>query len=156
MITDKIENLHHYNDLHPNFASLFNILQSLNLDYMELGHIEIDGKYIYINVEKAATNPPHLESHQRYIDIHIPLDSDEQIDIRPTSECTQPLDEYDSEKDVQFFADQPTGRLTLKAKEHFAILFPADAHRPAISQENHITKMIVKVSVEPNSEKPTL
>ena len=53
MIKDHINNAHRYDDLHPNFRSVLEILQSLNLDALQPGHIELDGKYVYININET-------------------------------------------------------------------------------------------------------
>ena len=54
MIKDHINNAHRYDDLHPNFRSVLEILQSLNLDALQPGHIELDGKYVYINIDRKS------------------------------------------------------------------------------------------------------
>ena len=55
MIKDHINNAHQYDDLHPNFRSVLEILQSLNLDALQPGHIELDGNYVYININETKS-----------------------------------------------------------------------------------------------------
>lgn len=158
MIIDSIENIHKYDNLHPNFRSLFNILEALNLDYLEVGHIELDGNYVFINIDDAegrSCEKSPLEVHQRYIDIHIPIGSDEIIGYSDLSDVSLPKSAFNEECDVQFFADKPSHYTILRAKKDFAICFPEDAHAPAIAKGRFL-KLVAKVSVEPNQEKPTL
>lgn len=158
MIKDHINNAHRYDDLHPNFRSVLEILQSLNLDALQAGHIELDGKYVYININttKSTTKEEaRLESHRQYIDIQMPLTGCETFGVRPNQECLSPIGDFDTERDIVFYEDAPSKFITL-SKGEFVIFFPDDAHAPCIDTADNHLKLVVKVSVEPNKEKPTL
>ena len=158
MIKDHINNAHRYDDLHPNFRSVLEILQSLNLNALQPGHIELDGKYVYININETNSKTKEealLESHRQYIDIQMPLTDTETFGIKQTAECTKPIDEFDTERDIIFYEDTPNEYITLN-KGEFVIFFPEDAHAPCINTTDNHLKLIVKISVEPNKEKPTL
>ena len=158
MIKDHINNAHQYDDLHPNFRSVLEILQSLNLDALQPGHIELDGNYVYININETKSKNKEeakLESHRRYIDIQMPLSGKETFGVKSTTNCTNPIDEFDTERDILFYEDTPTEYITLN-KGEFIIFFPDDAHAPCINTIDNHLKLIVKISVEPNKEKPTL
>lgn len=158
MIKDHINNAHQYDDLHPNFRSVLEILQSLNLDALQPGHIELDGNYVYININETKSKNKEeakLESHRRYIDIQMPLSGKETFGVKSTTNCTNPIGEFDTERDILFYKDTPTEYITLN-KGEFIIFFPDDAHAPCINTIDNHLKLIVKISVEPNKEKPTL
>ena len=158
MIKDNIRNAHNYDNLHPNFRSIFEILQSLNLNALQPGHIELDGKYVYININEINSKTKKealLESHRQYIDIQMPLTSSETFGLKPTQECLTPISDFDTERDIVFYNDKPNEYITLN-KGEFIIFFPEDAHAPCIDTTNNHLKLIVKISVEPNKEKPTL
>lgn len=158
MIKDHINNAHQYDNLHPNFRSVLEILQSLNLDALQSGHIELDGNYIYININKTNSKSPKeakLESHRRYIDIQMPLTSNETFGVKPIQECLSPIGNFDTERDIVFYNDTPNEYITL-CKGEFIIFFPEDAHAPCINTADNHLKLIAKISVEPNKEKPTL
>ena len=158
MIKDHINNAHRYDDLHPNFRSVLEILQSLNLDALQVGHIELDGKYVYININttKSTTKEEaRLESHRQYIDIQMPLTGCETFGVSPTQECLSPIGDFDTERDIVFYEDAPSKFITL-SKGEFVIFFPDDAHAPCIDTADNHLKLVVKVSIEPNKEKPTL
>ena len=150
MIKDHINNAHRYDDLHPNFRSVLEILQSLNLDALQPGHIELDGKYVYININTTngqSKELARLEAHRQYIDIQMPLSGKETFGVKATNECLNPMGEFDFERDIVFYNDSPT---------EFIIFFPDDAHAPCIDTDENHMKLVVKISVEPNKEKPTL
>lgn len=158
MIKDHINNAHQYDDLHPNFRSVLEILQSLNLNALQPGHIELDGNYVYININETKgknKEEAKLESHRRYIDIQMPLSGKETFGVKSTTNCTNPIGEFDTERDILFYEDTPTEYVTLN-KGEFIIFFPDDAHAPCINTIDNHLKLIVKISVEPNKEKPTL
>lgn len=158
MIKDHINNAHQYDNLHPNFRSVLEILQSLNLDALQSGHIELDGNYIYININKTNSKSQEeakLESHRRYIDIQMPITSNETFGVKPIQECLSPIGNFDTERDIVFYNDTPNEYITL-SKGEFIIFFPEDAHAPCINTADNHLKLIAKISVEPNKEKPTL
>ncbi len=158
MIRDNLNNAHQYDDLHPNFHTIFEILQSLNLDALQPGHIELDGKYVYINIgetENKTKDEAKLESHRQYIDIQMPLSGNETFGVKPTNQCTNPIGEFDTERDFIYYEDAPDEYITL-CKNEFVIFFPDDAHAPCINTADNHLKLVAKVSIEPNKEKPTL
>jgi YhcH/YjgK/YiaL family protein len=85
----------------------------------------------------------------------MPLTSNETFGLKPTQECLTPISNFDTERDIVFYNDTPNEYITLN-KGEFIIFFPEDAHAPCIDTTNNHLKLIVKISVEPNKEKPTL
>lgn len=157
MIKDSLANMHLYDSLHKNFRSVFNIIEALNLDALKPGRIELDGNYVYINIENISGRSKEsapLEAHRKYIDIQVPLRRKETFGLRPAASCAHTLHGYDEEKDITLYNDMPDSYVDVDRGE-FIILFPDDAHAPAIA-DGDLFKMIVKVSVTPNMEKPTL
>lgn len=158
MIHDKLTNAHLYDDKHPNFRSIFNILQAFNMSAMQDGEIELDGEYVFIKIKQITGKTKEdakLEAHKRYIDIQLPLNGSETFGYSHIESCKKPADDFDKEKDLIFYNDQPDDYITIEPGE-FIIFFPEDAHAPDITGKSDHRKMIVKVSVEPNNEKPTL
>lgn len=158
MIKDRLDNAHNYDGLHKNMRMVMEILQSLNLNELQPGHIELDGKYVYINVDKVdgkSREEAKIEAHRKYIDIQIPISGKEMIGVMPVNELKNVTMPYDEEKDVMFYGDKITHWETVEPGE-FIIFFPADGHAPLVEcGENH-HKLVVKISVEPNNEKPML
>ncbi len=158
MVHCKISELHQHAHLHPNFRSLFNLLEILCQESLQPGHIEIDGHYIFINIDTVAGRTPEespLESHQRYIDIQIPLNGPETFGYKPTDHCSDIKLAFDADRDIAFYNDKPSELITVNPGEAI-IFFPEDAHAPCITTNKEHFKMVLKVSVQPNTEIPKL
>jgi YhcH/YjgK/YiaL family protein len=56
-----------------------------------------------------------------------------------------PNGDYNEEKDVQLYLDQPDTFFSL-TDHQFVIFFPEDVHAPMIG-EGEITKMVIKVRI---------
>ena len=86
-----------------------------------------------------------LEVHRKYIDIQIPLTSDEVMGYSPLE--ILPAPNYVEADDAALY---PKGELAKDyfnvAKGDFVIFFPQDAHAPAITDVT-MKKVIVKVAV---------
>lgn len=149
MILDTLNNLKKYATLNPLFPKAIEFIMNSNLKELPLGRNEIMGNEIFANVMEVE---PHVkeeipvETHQKYIDIQIPISGDEimghiSLDALPTGE-------YDKEKDVTLY---PLG---IEASDYFnvksnmfAIFFPQDGHAPAITSVK-LKKVIVKIAVK--------
>jgi len=158
MIKDRLENGHKYDELHKNFRMVMEILQSLNLQELQPGHIELDGKYVYINVDEVngkSREEAKIEAHRKYIDIQVPISGSEVMGVMHIAELRDLSMPYDEEKDVMFFSDKITNWQTVEPGE-FIIFFPEDGHAPLVECGEGHKKIVVKISVEPNNEKPKL
>jgi biofilm protein TabA len=148
VILDTLQRGHHYEELHPQFARAFALLRSMDLAALDPGRHEIDGDRLYLSIDHAAgrgRGGARLEHHRRYIDIQVAIEGDEYIGWMPV-ECCQDRDgEFDADRDVGFFLEEPHSWLTLRPGT-FAIFFPADAHAP-LAGSGAIKKAVVKVLV---------
>ncbi|MCQ2329412.1 MAG: YhcH/YjgK/YiaL family protein [Paludibacteraceae bacterium] len=153
MIKDKLENGHKYDCLHKNFKMVMEILQSLNMEALEDGRIELDGDYVYINVDTIcgkSKEEANFESHKRYIDIQVPISGSEKMGFAPVDEMKEPTN-FDEAKDYFFYADRVNEVVDVE-KGEFIIFFPEDAHAPMIDCGQRHKKLIVKVAVKPNED----
>lgn len=150
MIIDTLSNAEKYFCVHPLFEKAFGYVQSLDLASVEAGNYEIDGEALKATViQKAgktvAESLEKFEAHNRYIDIQICIEGQEQIGWKPRETCQDQKGEYNTEKDVVFFNDGPDMYFQL-AERQFVVLFPEDVHAPMIS-DGEIKKLVVKVKV---------
>ncbi len=109
---------------------------------------EIQGNMlIALNSRKIGKqqNEAKLEVHRKYIDIQFVLAGIDTMGWKPAGECSEVLAPYDEEKDVEFFADEPSMWCPVHAGA-YAIFFPEDAHAPMVSNKE-IYKIILKVAV---------
>jgi len=148
MIIDSLENADRYIGLHKGFAKAFEFIKNQNLGTIAVGKYPIDGTDIHASVsakEGVTAADAKFEAHDHYMDIQVCPEGAEQIGWKPRSECHQPKGDYNAEKDVTFFNDQPDMYFQLKAGQ-FAIFFPEDVHAPMIG-EGTIKKLVVKVKI---------
>lgn len=146
MILDSLENGSKYVSIHPGFEHAFNFLCNNDLMALPIGKIELDGSNVIAIVTELTgktADTAIMETHNRFIDIQVPIGATETMGWIAGNKLKQPTSEYDLEKDVSFFADKATNFLTVQPYE-FAIFFPEDGHQPGIAVGNH-KKIIIKV-----------
>jgi biofilm protein TabA len=148
MIIDTLENAGKYASLHPRFAQAFEYLKSIDLNAIEPGKFEIDGKDLHASVsakEGVQAADSKFEAHNSYIDIQVCINGKETMGWKPRAKCVDPKGEFNSEKDVIFYNDQPDMYFTLTDGQ-FVIFYPEDVHAPMIG-EGVIKKLVVKVKI---------
>lgn len=146
MVIDKIENLEKYASLNPLFAQAIEFLKSTDLNAHEIGKVNLQGDDLVVNFAQARPKTKEeakLETHNRFIDIQIPLDGVEVMGYTPRADL--PDAEYNAEKDITFYPGLAESYLTIKPGM-FAIFFPEDGHAPGVTPDG-VKKVIVKVLV---------
>ena len=107
---------------------------------------EEDSFYVnLLNVNAKTKSEAKLESHEKFIDIQIPLNSQETFGWMKKNHCNSINIPYNEEKDIMFYNDIPASYFTLQPNE-FVIFFPEDAHAPLIG-DGKIKKIVAKVKV---------
>lgn len=149
MILDKLENASLYSSISNRLKLGFEYLKNTDLDTLESGRYEIDGKNIFAMVSEYESKKPEdcrLEAHQEYADIQYLISGREAIGYAPLNQQTVTA-EYYPEKDIIFFAGETTP-LILEAKM-FAVFFPQDIHRPCMQIDGPelVKKVVVKVKL---------
>lgn len=148
MIIDTLENADKYINLHLRFAKAFEFIKGQNLETMEPGKFEIDGKDLHAVVslkDGAKKEEAKFEAHNNYIDIQVCPTGKEQFGWKPRNKVNYIKEEYNAEKDVIFYNDKPDTYFELSAGQ-FAIFYPEDVHAPMIG-EGPIKKLVVKVKI---------
>ena len=85
-----------------------------------------------------------LEVHNEYIDIQVLVSGrEESFGWSDRKALKEPVGEFDAQKDIQFFDDEPQTYYTLRPGQ-FTVLFPEDGHAPMVG-EGTVRKIIVKV-----------
>ena len=147
MILDSLKNAALYAEMHPRFKTVFDYIASHDLAAMECGRHDIDGDNIFVVVQEwdlRPTNEARLELHRKYIDIQLVLDgADEVFGWSEKKDCLKPEAEFDEQKDVQFFTDEPQCFYSV-GEGQFSILYPEDGHAPMLG-EGHVKKCIFKI-----------
>jgi YhcH/YjgK/YiaL family protein len=148
MIIDKLENLKNYASLNPLFPKVVEFLQQNDLNALEPGKHEIEGKDLFVNIQMAKGRTPAeavIETHNKMIDIQIPLSDIETFGY--TQRDQLPEAEYNAEKDISKIPDLPADSYITCTPGMFVIFFPQDGHAPCITGSTEIKKAIFKVKV---------
>lgn len=147
MIIDKLANADKYLSVHPLFAEAFEYIKSTDLDAIEVGKYDVsDGLKSIVSSKIGMTaqeSEAKFECHNQNIDIQVCIKGNETFGWKSRNDCKSQKGEYNPEKDVLFFNDEPTMHFTLNDGE-FVIFFPEDVHAPMIG-EDEIKKMVIKV-----------
>lgn len=149
MILDSLQKSAMYEGLHPLFKQAFHYVKTTDFSKIEQGRIELDGNSLYViytETEGRAIEKANMESHNKYIDIHIPLILEESMGYCPASDLKNPIDVYNAEKDIAFFTNKATTFISV-APSQFVIFFPKEGHEPAIG-DGPFLKVIVKIKVD--------
>lgn len=151
MIVGALSDWQSHPELAP-FKDIFEFLVSNDLEALTLGRHDVCGDECFVNVDAVTTRTEEVaqfETHRRIIDLHVPINSEETIGYCPRSSLPEDL-EYDSEKDLQFYASKPENYTRLAMKPGmFAIFYPEDAHLPMCRADSpvDIKKIVGKISV---------
>jgi biofilm protein TabA len=148
LIIDTLSNADKYFSLNPRFAAAFRYLRKPVVRGMDSARNEIDGDKLFVLMSRKIgkqRNEAKLEVHRKYIDIQFVLGGIDTMGWKPASDCSEVLAAYDEEKDIGFFADEPSMWCPVHAGA-YAIFFPEDAHAPMVSN-GEIHKIILKVAV---------
>ncbi len=149
MIIDTIQNASKYFSVHPLFAKAFEYIEQTDLAYAPDGRTDIaEGlKAIFSNKAgmSAEASVAKFECHNNHIDIQLCINGVETIGWKPREKCVATNGDYNPEKDVQFYSEQPDMYFQL-TNNQFAIFFPEDVHAPMIG-EGEIKKLVIKVKI---------
>lgn len=148
MIIDSLSNSASVEGLHPLFKKAFDYLKSADFSGKGLGKVILDGDNLYLSISEVngkTREEAAIETHNRYIDIQMPLTVAETIGWKSAKTLRDISSPYNSEKDIAFYADEPTSYIRVLPGE-FVILFPQDGHAPCIG-EGAFRKVVVKVRI---------
>ena len=110
---------------------------------IDQGKIVIDGDDAFINVVDhpgKTRETAKLESHKKFLDVHVPLSAPETLGWTPRGEI--PETPYDEAGDCQVY-DGPAKVYTTIQPGEFVVYWPEDIHAPAIS-DKPFRKLIMK------------
>lgn len=144
MIIDSLRCFDRYVEVNPRFAEVARYLAQTDLASLPAGRHAIQGDDIYVNIVDAQPKAPgyaRLESHQRMIDIQIPISGPEDQGWAPIEALEDTP--FDTEADIRFHDNIPQTYIRLLPGQ-FVIYFPDDGHAPAITTTT-LRKAIFKV-----------
>ena len=148
MVLDSLQNSEKYEALNPLFKKAFDFLKSTDFSKLETGKTYLEGDSLFANYFECSTKTEEtakMEIHKNYIDIQVAIEKTEKMGFLPNCDLKEPRDEYNPDKDVQFFYDKATAMFDVVPGQ-FAIFWPEDGHQPGIA-EGTWKKVVVKVKI---------
>jgi len=149
MILDKLENAGFYLNISNELKKGFEYLINTDLQALESGFHEIEGKNIFALVSYFETKRPEdcrLEAHRDYADIQYIVSGREAIGFATlkNQEITTP---YTPERDIVFFNGETTPLILETGM--FVVFFPQDVHQPGMQVDGSekVKKVVVKVKM---------
>ena len=112
MILDSIKNAELYYPLNPRFKAAFDYLAQCNPKTISVGRHDIIEGEVFVNVMEIDLKPRYealLEVHDKYIDIQVIIGgaTKEEFGWSERKDCKKARGEFDTEKVVQFYTDEP-------------------------------------------------
>lgn len=152
MILDTLAHADSYSSLHPLFGKVFDYLRTVK-GTEEPGRYDIEGERAFALVQTYATKPVEkalFEAHRKYIDVQFIHSGRETILWAPLSAMKEQTMAYDEAKEAALWKQVPEATELHLSEDHFAILYPQDAHAPCVEwgASEQVFKVVVKVSVE--------
>ena len=146
MIIDSLQNLKNYESVNPLFSKVIEFLKNHDLNTLETGKHEIEGKDLFVNIQATKGKTPDeavIETHDKMIDIQIPLSAPETYGYTPREAL--PAANYNAEKDITKIPDLAAESYITCQPGMMAIFFPQDGHAPCIAGVPELKKAIFKV-----------
>lgn len=144
MIFCKMERLERYRGQSDNLDKAIDFLVKTDLNTLAMGRNEIDGDRVFANrFDYDTAEAPLTEWHERYIDMHVVVDGQEQVGVLESAGL--PVEDATAEDhtcQVEKFES-----VCSLCPGYVLITFPEDAHSPRrIWNEGcHVKKVVVKV-----------
>lgn len=149
MILDSWRNRSYYVNVHPLFGEAFTYIEECLKGTVTTGTYRIKGQDILAKVQEYKSRiEGQLEVHDKYIDIQFIVEGNERIEYVEREGLEMSV-EYNEEDDVLFLKDtENIMNLFLKEGE-FAVFFPSDAHKAAMSIDypEKVKKIVLKVKI---------
>jgi YhcH/YjgK/YiaL family protein len=149
MIADNIKNAPQYFSYGERFKKALEFLQNTNINSLDNGTHELDGKNLFVIVSEYETKPQkegQWESHLKYYDVQYVSKGEEKIGYVFKNKMKL-LAEYNEDNDYMLWEGEGDF-LTVSAGD-FLILGPDDVHMPSIRIDNpvQVKKVVIKVLI---------
>ena len=127
------------------------LITNLDFDNLAIGRHDVNDDFFYI-VQEYETKPLEAgrhEAHKEYVDIQYIISGKERIDV--TAAASMEVDvPYDETTDLVFFKEPEQAANIILTDGGYAILYPADSHKPGLRVGNEpvaVRKIVGKVRV---------
>ena len=136
--------------LQEKIAEAIAFMENVKFDEMELGKHVINDDF-FLLIQKYDSKEPfegRFEAHKNYVDIQYVVEGKESIGIAAVT-AVKVSEAYDPERDVEFYEEPEEAAEFVLTAGGYAILYPADAHKPGIrvGESVPMKKMVGKVRI---------
>jgi YhcH/YjgK/YiaL family protein len=126
----------------------FRFLCETDLTRYPLGKTNIVGDEIYVNRMTYHTDDAQAriwEAHRRYIDIHVVLAGEENVQVSSLARMTCET-AYNPETDAALFQGEADATIRLRPGD-FLLCYPEDVHKTGVrlKEEGEVQKLVCKV-----------
>ena len=136
--------------LQEKIAEALEFMKNLNFEEMELGkHVINEDSFVLVQkYDSKEPDAARFEAHRDYVDIQYVVEGMESIEIAAVTAMTV-TESYDAERDVEFYAEPEVAAKFVLTDGSYAILYPADAHKPGVKvgKSVPVKKMVGKVRI---------
>lgn len=149
MIYTELTNITRYRGLGTYMDEALEYLASHPLEDFPVGHYEIDGDFVYMNVFEYETVPDEdafFEAHKKYADIHMIVSGEELTGVSDLSRIE--VMTFDEEKDLLEIQGMVEHYIRLTPGKAL-IVMPEDAHKVKVASgaPTAVKKAVAKVYV---------
>ena len=149
MIFGTLSCLEEYPFLEKAVQDCFAYAKAQDLSTFEPGCHEIDEKRLFVNITQYTTTDAQnrfWEAHRQYLDLHLMLQGEEQIDLNFITNMRQ--SEYQKADDFLPLEGEKNSSVILRNGD-FLICYPHDAHRTAVKVTDPaaVKKAIFKIQL---------
>lgn len=150
MIFGNVNHLKEFSYLEDGVKKCFEYAKANDLAAFEKGSHPIDGDNLFVNIVEYETTAPEnrfWEAHRGYLDVHLMLNGEEQIDLNFIENMTQK--DYIPKDDFLPLEGPANCHVTLRNGD-FLVCYPNDGHMTAIkvNESKKIKKAIFKVRIQ--------
>ena len=152
MVKDLLSLSDRYRSLGPRFVRAFDLAKATDFSAMPDGTYSMGGANggndVRALVQRYTTKPAselRWEAHRKNIDLQFVLTGEEHVGVVPIGRLV--AEPYDAEKDIMWLSGEGD-RVTLRPGE-FVLLWPEDAHMPAMAIDTPmpVLKVVIKIAV---------
>lgn len=151
MIFAKTDDVKSQGQLEKGVAEAIEFAKNNDLASFENGSHPIDGDRLFVNIVTYQTKKPEerfWEAHKDYLDVHVPIEGTEQIDLNFLDNLEK--GEYQKDGDFQPVSGEKNASLIMRPGD-FLVCYPNDAHRTAVAANGKpetVKKAIFKVIID--------
>lgn len=128
-------------------------LKKTDFSSFENKRYPIKGRKVFVILNEYKTKPKSkvkAECHRKYIDIHFIISGKERIGVGFENKGNKLLKRYSNREDVSLYSHLEKEADLILSQGMYAILFPADIHRPGCNPngERIVRKAVVKIALQ--------